>query len=237
MVVVGWLAECNAWGKGNPRDATPPPDNIKEKYKDKISHTHSESHWTTKKTIKAFLRVLWQHYVKPKMEALGLDPTKQKWIPFWNTYSVHRDASILCWAKAEFVGLIILFVPARCTSELQPLDVAFNLSFKAKVVTLCVSAIAGIVTGQPDNGTQRTDVKLNLSLSYLRPLFVHWLYEALRYIQEHRPKAMLDGLHKPGYTECFNTSHECVALFQEASSLNQDKNLFPSKVGSAPRDA
>ena len=41
-MVVGWLAECNASGKGKPRDATP-PDDTKEKYKDKISHTHSES--------------------------------------------------------------------------------------------------------------------------------------------------------------------------------------------------
>ena len=48
---------------------------------------------------------------------------------------------------------------------------------------------------------------------------------------------MLDGFHKPGHTECFNTSHERVALFQEASSMNQDKKLFPSKVVSAPRDA
>ena len=47
-----------------------------------------------------------------------------------------------------------------------------NFPFKAKIVTLCASAIAGIVTGQLDNGTQPTDVKLQLSLSYLRPLFV-----------------------------------------------------------------
>ena len=34
----------------------------------------------------------------------------------------------------------------------------------------------------------------------------------------------------------FQYFSERVALFQKASSLNEDKKLFPSKVGSAPRD-
>lgn len=217
-------------------DRCEPEPEIQQKYKDKIRFTHSASHWTTKATVKKFLCDLWNDYVEPTMNRLALDPETQSWIMYWDVYSVHRDESVLAWAKQQFPNLVFLFVPARCTGDLSPLDVSWNFPFKAYIVWMCSATIAKIVREQLDKGKQPEEVQLNVSLSYLRPLFCGWMYESLKNIETNKPKAFKDGWSKPGYLECLTNLTVRADLLREALELNGAGKLFPKRVGAAPSD-
>ena len=81
--------------------------------------------------------------MKPKMEALGLDPTQQKWFLFWDTYALEPDASIFRRAMAEFRSLMISFVPT--CHVLGPTFVAVAAGLRRKVLT--TSRIVASVSG------------------------------------------------------------------------------------------
>jgi hypothetical protein len=74
---------------------------------------------------------LWNTYVTPKMLVMFLDITSTCWVIAWDVYASHRDAKLLAALRRKYPMLIILFVPATCTSRLQPLNVGFNFDFKS----------------------------------------------------------------------------------------------------------
>ena len=67
--------------------------------------------------------VLYLTYIVPKCRSLSIDPLAAYWMVCWDVYSSHRDAALLARLKAKYPRLLISFVPASCTSELQALDV------------------------------------------------------------------------------------------------------------------
>ena len=50
--------------------------------------------------------------------------------------------------RTKYDNLLILFVPANCTSELQPLDVSFNAPFKRLMRSSAVSWLADVVAAR-----------------------------------------------------------------------------------------
>ena len=68
-------------------------------------------------------------YVVRMREALGLPPN-QVAILLLDCWSVHRGAPFRTWLAVEYPYMKLLFVPAGCTSKLQPCDVALQKPFK-----------------------------------------------------------------------------------------------------------
>ena len=131
---------------------------------DLILHSHSASHWTTEDTILEYVAVLYTTYVIPKMTEQGLDPKIQKWVLLWDCYSVHRSEPVLEALKSKYANLVILFVPASCTAELQPLDLSFNFVFKSGVATLFASWLSQVAQEQLLKGVPPD--RLSLTLLY-----------------------------------------------------------------------
>ena len=96
---------------------------------DLLLHSHSTSHWTTESTILEYVAVLYATYVLPKMIEEGVDPDSQKWVLLRDCYSVHHSGPVLDVLKSKYPNFILLFVPASCTAELQPLDLSHNFVF------------------------------------------------------------------------------------------------------------
>ena len=77
-----------------------------------------------------------------------VDPDTQKWVLLWVCYSVHHSGPVLEVLKSKYPNLILLFVPASCTAELQPLDLSYNFVFKSGVASLFVSWLSRVAQEQ-----------------------------------------------------------------------------------------
>ena len=110
-----------------------PASELQTQYEKSRRHTYCNAHWATGVTVLELFKHEWSDTVKPYMEAQGLDTTTTKWLVLLDVHWSHRKA--LHALRQEYPGLIIVFVPARCTPILQPLDVGFNGPCKLRVRT------------------------------------------------------------------------------------------------------
>ena len=85
--------------------------------------------------------------------------------------------------QAKFVKLrrlicILLYVPAFCTSMLQPLDVAVNGVLKRLITSFFAAWLALEAKKQFDNGVAASELKMDLRLTTLREPFISWVVSA-----------------------------------------------------------
>eukprot|EP00731_Ephydatia_muelleri_P002885 Em0001g2885a len=179
---------------------------------DLLFHSHSTSHWTTEDTILEYVAVLHTTNVIPKMKEQGLDPKTQKWVLLWDCYSVHRSDPVLEALKTKYTNLVILFVPASCTAELQPLDLSFNFVFKSGVATLFASWLSQVAQEQLLKGVPPEKLKFDLTLQNDDEIEERdTLYEEARALDRKRElfvvkggrskDAAVAGLHEQNTTE------------------------------------
>lgn len=87
-------------------------------------------------------------------------------------------------AKSDFdqcitaMGFEIVWIPASCTDEMQPLDIAVNGTLKAHLKECFTTWAQGEVARQLALGVPLSDFKLPLDLSVLKPLHLGWLQTA-----------------------------------------------------------
>ena len=73
------------------------------------------------------------------------------------------------------------FVPVNCTDVLQPLDLSCNGDFKSYLKGLFSTWYADEVSKQLKTGET---VKINLQLSYIKPLHANWLLQGLHMLTD-----------------------------------------------------
>jgi hypothetical protein len=61
------------------------------------------------------------------------DPWRERSIVHIDVYPVHTASVLRAWLHSEYKGILMLvYVPANCTSVMQVADVSLNRPFKAK---------------------------------------------------------------------------------------------------------
>ena len=170
---LGWLVYMQLVWQGK-TDASCPNSTV-QKAHPFLTHTRSASHWSTPTTMELLVDDLWRKHVKPKMEAMSLNSATTYWVLLWDVYSSHRDAALLASLKRKYPYLIILFVPASCTSALQPLDVGFNSDFKAIITALACAWLSAFITGLLKTGTSADDIVLPTKKTELVAPFCAWV--------------------------------------------------------------
>ena len=91
-------------------------------------------------------------------------------------------------------NILLTFVPANCTGELQPLDLAGNGTFKDELRAQFTEWYAAQV---PDDDVSFT---VDMQLSALKPLHATWVIRAWNALKE-RPECLLDGWRKAGIVD------------------------------------
>lgn len=88
---------------------------------------HSPNHWADESTTLRYIDKILKAAVNTIKQELCL-PEIQKCLLIWDVFCAHRTENVL--QKLAEEGIECVFVPANCTSELQPMDLSVNKPLK-----------------------------------------------------------------------------------------------------------
>jgi DDE superfamily endonuclease len=143
--------------KKQPLAATPP-----FYYDEQSGHivcAGDSSHWINASTQRLWVSsVVWPAHVRA-CKAVGLDPKQAKSILHFDAYPVHIAKEFIEWMKAEYPQLILVYVPANCTSKMQIADVVLNRPLKSDYTNQQVQFLVLQCREQMANGRSAAQVK------------------------------------------------------------------------------
>ena len=127
---------------------------------------------------------------------------------------MHKNSEFLNWIKGEHANVLVLFVPANCTSKLQPADVilqrplkhAFKLQFHKWTTSQVRTQIEGGKDGDVD-----------LRMSNLKPLICEWLHNAWTQVKNMQDM-IIKGWDKCGIDKAFIHEFQLKAMVANAES-------------------
>ena len=154
--------------------------------------THSSNHWTNEDTTKEYILNVLVPYLEAERKALAL-PDDHPALLILDIFAAHRTLAVkeLC---AEH-HIVMVFVPANCTGELQPLDVSCNGEFKAFMKQMFSDWYSDQVLKQLRYGDGQ--FALDLKLSTLKPLHANWLLQSWDMLR-NKPETTIRGWRQAG---------------------------------------
>lgn len=127
------------------------------KFPDEIDVWHSAKHWSNADLTKRFAEKCIVPYVKQQRQALSL-PDDAPALVIFDHFSGHK-----CEELHEYLSenhILHIFVPAKCTDRLQPLDVSVNKAVKDRLRQSFREWYADQVKVQMGDGTEQRMLSL-----------------------------------------------------------------------------
>lgn len=130
--------------------------------------TNTANHWSNLETCKDFvLKILKPWWLLQKVNKDLPQTVKMVWLI--DCWSVHVSKAFRDWLKNEHsTWLCVVYVPANCTSKLQPADVILQRPLKAAFRTNFNTWLCNKVQDQFEGGVMPSDVKIQLGIGLLR---------------------------------------------------------------------
>jgi hypothetical protein len=179
--------------------------------------TMSSNHWSNLETCQQFVRHILVPYFQCIVKELQL-PSNQKMIWLLDCWSVHKSEAFLTWMKKEHPRICVLFIPANCTSKLQPADVILQRPLKCAFSRCFKQWSAACIQEQLEGDVSR--VQLDLRIGTLREELCTWLLQAWKEVGS-RTDMIIKGWEKCGLLRPFDK------IFQaEAMECNSHNSLF-----------
>ncbi len=135
---------------------------------------HSESHWSTSDT--PIRRESYCPVRRRVRDSLDL-PLRQRALCIFDVYKAHRGDELISMLGRN--GISVVYVPAACTDQLQPLDLIPNNVFKSHLKSEFHNYYSSEVQRQLAAGTDIANVTINMKLSAIKPLHARWLINAI----------------------------------------------------------
>ncbi|KAL3701234.1 hypothetical protein R1sor_019256 [Riccia sorocarpa] len=189
--------------------------------------TFSPSHWTTVHTFRDFVEFVLVPWLKATCESLHRNPDTQKMVWLVDVYSIHISKEFRDWLALKYPNICLLFVPANCTSKLQPADVILMRPFKCGIQRQWEMAVDEI-TGQMQNGISPETATLPNQVGPLRNLLCGWLYQAYNELCQMHPM-IRRGWMKIGFQQAWTTQFQVAAVEMNAAGL-----LFKTSIEQEP---
>lgn len=161
----------------------------------------SPNHWSNNDTMKEWLDGLFVPYLKKREQqrragesgtgdnsALPANADMPHHIILLDCWYGHTDPAFRACIREKYPWLHLLFVPANCTSKLQPCDVAVQRPFKAGVAGAFRKFIRDAYAErmQRPGATPAAVLKDMLSIPFLRGLAPAWVVAGVEAAQAHQ---------------------------------------------------
>jgi hypothetical protein len=101
-------------------------------------------------------------------------------------WSVHKSARFRQYIQDNHKDICLLYVPAGCTGKFQVTDLIVNNPLKAVVRSQSSTFLSNQVLSQLDKGTAPSDIRVDLTLSTLKPRLIQWVGAAYRQMKKDR---------------------------------------------------
>jgi hypothetical protein len=200
-----------------------PSGAIKQEFP-QLAHAHTESHWSSPVTKEAYIDLIYETYAKERVVE-----RQSYWLLLLDVHYSNRDKEMLSRLRAKYPSLLILFVPANCTSELQPMDVSFNAPFKKLVRSSAVTWIADTIAAA---GAGNEIAPIDTTKGNLVRPFCGWLHEALLKMADDAP-TLSRAWNMPGLSVAWDAAKN-TGLLAQAMQAQQEGKLWDFSVKEHP---
>lgn len=208
--------------------------------------TNKTKHWANLDTMKEWVRKVLHPYYVAKLNDCGLlsnmkqapKSITQRCVLILDCWKVHISQSFVSWMKEEYPYILLLFVPARCTSKLQPVDLVGNFKLKALAVKAFENYLFNSIKDQvaswdeaSETADQKPKIELDLSMVTLRDKVPYFAEEGYKWFRSENGKSLiLKGWESAGLSRCFDKSFQQESLLKMHSAMSEDQrtawNLF-----------
>ena len=120
------------------------------KFPDSWHVTFTYNHWCNEETVKLYIEKVIVPYIERKKQELKL-PSSQRALCIIDGFKAHCTSDVI--KLLDHHGIDIVYVPANCTGELQPLDLSVNKSVKDIIKQRFQEWYADQIVDQKDAGS------------------------------------------------------------------------------------
>lgn len=159
---------------------------------------HSITHWSTSGTMERYLDTIIKPYVEKTKKELNLPDAKPLLI--FDVFAAHRSEDVK--QKIADSGALTVYVPAKCTGELQPLDATVNCRYKQLMRDEFQNWFAGKVTAALDEGKAIEEIAgtIDFKTSTIKPVHAAWMIK-VHSILEKEKELIIEGFTKSGISK------------------------------------
>ncbi len=167
---------------------------------------HSESHWSNEKTMLQFVSKVVVPWFVQKRAQLKL-PADQKCLALFDVFAAHRQESL--YKLLKYNNIEFAFIPASCTSMLQPLDADGGINaYLKRELRDCFTVWYGEQFAEAlQAGIDVANVKVNLGLAKLKAIHANWFLKAFDNVKA-KPSVIRCGWMQTGIAEAVAHEYE-----------------------------
>ena len=144
----------------------------------RVHITHSANHWSNVETMQQWVHRVLLPYAERCIRQFELREDANI-ILLLDVWSVHTSEEFRMWLRQRHPRIHLVYVPANCTSKLQPADVALQRPFKSYIRnqfnTWAASRIKEQIAGGLENVRGLTE---DFKMAVIKPLVLQWCVES-----------------------------------------------------------
>ncbi|KAL3676233.1 hypothetical protein R1sor_026181 [Riccia sorocarpa] len=182
------------------------------------------NHWASFDTMKDWVdRILAPYYVQicKKHE---LQVGEQKMVLLLDCWAVHRGKEFRAFMERNHPYVLLLYVPAGCTSIYQPADVAIQRPLKARFARNYHEWAIEQVKLSLDADVEPTGTKFDVSIGTLRAKACEWMWNAHVHVADN------SDLIRLGWSDCGLLDAWKFEVQKKALLANDEGKLFKEHI-------
>jgi hypothetical protein len=189
------------------------------------------SYWSNQETMRHWVTKILRPYLRETKQRLGLDGN-QKSVLILDCWSVHRSKEFREYIEQQCPDVVILYVPASCTSKGQVVDLVVNWPMKNAGCSAFEDDVMEQVDKQLRSGISPEEVLVDLSMKSLRnklPMFVRIGHERL----VKNPGMVLNGWKAAGLDRAWDREFQRESIRMGVIDPIQDAQSDDGEGGEA----
>jgi hypothetical protein len=199
--------------------------------------TQSHNHWSVFSTMKEYIQNIIDPYVAKQQRRFN--ESSNKAILILDCWKVHKGEEFLSWMRRNRPQYSLIFVPARCTGELQPCDLFLQRPFK-----LCITNEYNKWSSEQiqiclNEGKSINQLKLDHGMPALKKQSVQFTYASWKSMQTPQIKTLIRlGLDDLGFKDMFKPEVQLPAYRDciDRNLLTIIEHEDPQEVESDPEE-